>query len=786
MGGGKPGLVHPLMREKMEKIRKSAELMHPINSCLWNDPINVDGEAFNKTRGTGLIFGPDVCKEFLVREGLQLLIRSHEMTPDGYDWPFGDNLLHGCITIFSASNYACSATNRGGVVRLGAPKSKAPSGVKLGESDPEHRIGKRGRSSGTQDDEDGLPPSSGAAAAPPMFGGKGGGKGGGGGGMGFGLQKSRSNVMALIEAGGGLKKDDDDDEEGEKDDEEEEEQGGPPRRPSLPPKRILERGLSSTKGESSSALNEDSSDRTHGDDSPREASDKPSKQVQREESMSEPSELISSKHKNKAMSGNQQPVDAHALETHTSWYEMPFGAFCCESYDSGSIKPLRRSQRRTHQLYELLLANREHLREACQDAEKEEGGGRVSGSLSLGAMTKLCGEELGLDAEHTANFGAFLAALVDPSGGDKLAVHELDAALRVPYAAILDRVGLVENALLSLYEVHFLLLACLFRLDATGTGFVSLPMFEMACGLLAAQFPKEAAMCTNPQAVLKALGRAGIPRDAPATPSEAADGGGGGGDGAGGGGGGGGRMSPSVAPAQSEKVLSIWSIAMSFVVIDARYTGSSRGVPSSESAKAAVGCGGEPESNEPGADASSSGEKLAHPNSEGAWAFHLQQYARMATMHHQLQIVRLAELARSTAADQRSLPVPSSPSPTSPKAPKPPLLTKASESTLDARLSSSTKESSLVLPDADESAKKKKELRSRVRRGSVPYSVISQHMFDENLALPPRHVGIDHDDVEDLPHAKPVGLTRQNSGHEAFAKAAIDADAAHVMDMNAD
>ena len=195
--GGKPGLVHPAMRDKIAAIRKRAELMHPINACLWNDPINVPGEGFNKTRGTGMLFGPDVCKDFLEREGLQLLIRSHEMTPDGYDWPFGDNLLHGCITVFSASNYACTATNRGGVVRIGAPGSRAPKGVTLGESDPTHRIGKKGSRASSSSSDDADTPEDldePTLAPPPMF-------GGGGGGGGFGLQKSRSNVMALIQAG---------------------------------------------------------------------------------------------------------------------------------------------------------------------------------------------------------------------------------------------------------------------------------------------------------------------------------------------------------------------------------------------------------------------------------------------------------------------------------------------------------------------------------------------------------------------------------------------------------
>ena len=64
-----------------------------------------------------MLFGPDVLQRFLEQEGLQLLIRSHEQAERGYNWPYGDGT--GCLTVFSASNYACSYSNRGAVVRLG-------------------------------------------------------------------------------------------------------------------------------------------------------------------------------------------------------------------------------------------------------------------------------------------------------------------------------------------------------------------------------------------------------------------------------------------------------------------------------------------------------------------------------------------------------------------------------------------------------------------------------------------------------------------------------------------
>ena len=213
--GTKPGLVHPAMRHKMEALRKQQALMHPINSALWNDPTNREGEGFNKGRGTGMLFGYDVCEEWLQREGLQLLIRSHEQAENGFEWPFGDNYL--CATVFSASNYCCRNTNRGAVIQLGAPGSAPPDGVPIappftrepaessyesvlgddgGEESTRESVGSDGRSSDGRrspptrrpsDGGEGLPV---AESAPPP-------RPGLGGGFGFG-GRSMSNMGDLL------------------------------------------------------------------------------------------------------------------------------------------------------------------------------------------------------------------------------------------------------------------------------------------------------------------------------------------------------------------------------------------------------------------------------------------------------------------------------------------------------------------------------------------------------------------------------------------------------------
>ncbi|KAG0719313.1 Serine/threonine-protein phosphatase 5 [Chionoecetes opilio] len=67
---------------------------------LWSDPMPGKGRAPSK-RGVGIQFGPDVTREFLEKNGLQYVIRSHEVKADGYELGHDGD----CVTVFSAPNY---------------------------------------------------------------------------------------------------------------------------------------------------------------------------------------------------------------------------------------------------------------------------------------------------------------------------------------------------------------------------------------------------------------------------------------------------------------------------------------------------------------------------------------------------------------------------------------------------------------------------------------------------------------------------------------------------------
>jgi serine/threonine-protein phosphatase 5 len=75
---------------------------------LWSDPHPQKGRHPSK-RGVGIGFGPDIAHKFLDDNKLNILIRSHEMKPNGYEEEADGRV----ITIFSAPNYCDQVGNKG-------------------------------------------------------------------------------------------------------------------------------------------------------------------------------------------------------------------------------------------------------------------------------------------------------------------------------------------------------------------------------------------------------------------------------------------------------------------------------------------------------------------------------------------------------------------------------------------------------------------------------------------------------------------------------------------------
>lgn len=80
---------------------------------LWTDPQETPGRKPNR-RGIGIQFGPDVTENFCKKNGIEGIIRSHEVRMGGYEKEHNGKL----ITVFSAPNYCDSTGNLGAVVEF--------------------------------------------------------------------------------------------------------------------------------------------------------------------------------------------------------------------------------------------------------------------------------------------------------------------------------------------------------------------------------------------------------------------------------------------------------------------------------------------------------------------------------------------------------------------------------------------------------------------------------------------------------------------------------------------
>lgn len=73
---------------------------------LWTDPQDEPGRGPSK-RGVGMQFGPDITKKFCENNGLEAVIRSHEVRMDGYEVQHDGR----CITGMSLEVLRCDPAN---------------------------------------------------------------------------------------------------------------------------------------------------------------------------------------------------------------------------------------------------------------------------------------------------------------------------------------------------------------------------------------------------------------------------------------------------------------------------------------------------------------------------------------------------------------------------------------------------------------------------------------------------------------------------------------------------
>lgn len=91
----------------VSRLPRGYEVPHEGAYCdlLWSDPHDEAGWSGNP-RGAGVSFGADIVAEFLHRNNLDYMVRSHQLMSYGYAWMTSDKQL---VTIYSTPNFCYRA-----------------------------------------------------------------------------------------------------------------------------------------------------------------------------------------------------------------------------------------------------------------------------------------------------------------------------------------------------------------------------------------------------------------------------------------------------------------------------------------------------------------------------------------------------------------------------------------------------------------------------------------------------------------------------------------------------
>jgi len=130
-GGLSPHISTIAQIQTVDRIQEIPEDGGPMHDFMWSDPAEEDDFLQQSTttnseklpaetewlispRGGGFLFGEKPTQQFLSTNGLDLLVRSHQLCDKGYRYYFHQSLL----TIWSAPNYCYRCGNNATVCRL--------------------------------------------------------------------------------------------------------------------------------------------------------------------------------------------------------------------------------------------------------------------------------------------------------------------------------------------------------------------------------------------------------------------------------------------------------------------------------------------------------------------------------------------------------------------------------------------------------------------------------------------------------------------------------------------
>ena len=101
--------------DQMRLLDRKQEIPHEgtLADLMWSDPENIESWKRN-TRGAGWIFGHKVVEHFNQLNGVELVVRAHQLVQEGYYYWFDEKL----VTVWSAPNYCYRMNNKASLLSL--------------------------------------------------------------------------------------------------------------------------------------------------------------------------------------------------------------------------------------------------------------------------------------------------------------------------------------------------------------------------------------------------------------------------------------------------------------------------------------------------------------------------------------------------------------------------------------------------------------------------------------------------------------------------------------------
>ena len=101
--------------EHIRHLNRFEEVPHegPMCDLLWSDPDERVGWGISP-RGAGYTFGQDISEQFNHQNGLDFIVRAHQLVMDGYSWAHEKSV----VTIFSAPNYCYRCGNKAALLEV--------------------------------------------------------------------------------------------------------------------------------------------------------------------------------------------------------------------------------------------------------------------------------------------------------------------------------------------------------------------------------------------------------------------------------------------------------------------------------------------------------------------------------------------------------------------------------------------------------------------------------------------------------------------------------------------